>query len=701
MHEQYKKFYEIRAFVANCHFFMKYIVTIAALLLLAVVPLKAQENATELQLLHHSNGSSVALRWAPTNRQTFAKGVKHGYCVVRKTMVRDSSILPVEERTEVALSSSIIFPYTEEQVSRLVEQEPKAAMVYEALYGESTKGMQTVNSFSIIQKKREADMVFGLALFSCDLSPEVAKAAGLYAVDEHVALNERYLYMVSLAQEATDTAAIFVVPTDTTLLPKPLDLRVKFGDRVATLEWNTLLYHGVFSAYMVERSNDGKDFQPVSKEVIVGANQEGNATNVVSYQDSLSQNEVTYYYRLRGFSPFGVYGEPSDVVQGKGEVSFTVSPQVDSATLTSKNDVTLRWSCTGDLKQVKGYIVERAPRMDSLFVPLHKGLLSAKAQQLTQKKVEKGGYYRVIAVGFYEKHRHTSFPYYVHIPNDVPPTAPTGLAGSIDTLGIVRLTWKLNPESDVAGYRVFAANSPNGLFVDQCTQTLTIPFFTDTLSLSTLTTAIYYRVLAIDHSYNYSLHSAPLKLSKPDTIPPTAPRITSAQQQAKGLLLNFTPSHSADISSYQLYYSLSEKDSLRLIRNWSTNILPAIYTLNQFSDSISEVYLWLFALDHAKNKSRSQSYLVQMSKSKPCTLELKYKVGNNEITLFWKTPPCQVRQYRLYKGAGSAPATLLRTLPADALEYLDKEVTHGVPYRYILEAVSPEVKKAAEIQVTW
>ncbi len=63
---------------------MKYIVTIAALLLLAATPLKAQESAaTELQLLHHSNGTSVALRWAPTNRQAFAKGIKHGYRVVR------------------------------------------------------------------------------------------------------------------------------------------------------------------------------------------------------------------------------------------------------------------------------------------------------------------------------------------------------------------------------------------------------------------------------------------------------------------------------------------------------------------------------------------------------------------------------------------------------------------------------------------
>jgi hypothetical protein len=36
-----------------------------------------------------------------------------------------------------------------------------------------------------------------------------------------------------------------------------------------------------------------------------------------------------------------------------------------------------------------------------------------------------------------------------------PPAAPTDLTGKIDTMGIVRLKWKVNSEKDLWGYRVF------------------------------------------------------------------------------------------------------------------------------------------------------------------------------------------------------------------------------------------------------
>ncbi|MDR2938056.1 MAG: hypothetical protein LBU92_03855 [Prevotellaceae bacterium] len=681
---------------------MKNIVTLAALVLLSVTSLKAQEKAAaKLQLLHHSNGSSVALRWAPTNKETFDKGVNQGYRVVRKTMVRDSVILPVKERTEVLLGGDLVFPYTDEQINILAKSEPKAAPVYEIIYGETAEGMQNVSPAAIIQKRRQTEMVFGLALFSCDLSPKVARAAGLYAIDTTVRPNERYLYMVSLAEDKTDTASVFVVPTDITVLPKPLDLRVNFGDKVAMLEWNTLLYHGVYSAYMVERSSNGRDFTPVSKDVIVGAVQEGSATNVITFQDSLPQNDYTYYYRLRGFSPFGVYGQPSDVVQGKGEVTFVVYPQVGSATLSPKGDVTLHWSTVGNPKLVKGYIVERAQRIDGEFVPLHKGLLSAKKLEFTHKEAKRGGYYRVVAVGFYEAHRQTSFPYYVNVPDDVPPTAPTGLAGDVDSLGIVSLTWKTNPEEDVAGYRVFSANSADGLFVDRCTQTLSAPVFADTLPLNTLTSAIYYKVLAIDHSYNYSKHSAPFMLYKPDTIPPTAPRITQAQQQGKRLLLTFARSHSTDVADYKLYYSLSTTDSLRLLHSWGPNALPATFTLSTLPDTLAEAQLWLFASDRVNNLSRSEGYTVQLATGVPCKLEFTYTASKSAVKLMWKTQPCRAKQYRLYKNVPHVPATLLQTLPTDTLEYVDTEITYGTPYRYILEAISPNIEKAAEVVVEW
>jgi hypothetical protein len=386
----------------------------------------------------------------------------------------------------------------------------------------------------------------------------------------------------------------------------------------------------------------------------------------------------------------------------KNELTFSAYPHISGAFVSPISDVTVSWRISGTQKQVKGYVLERTQISENFFTPLHTGLLSARTLQYTQKKVRRGSYYRITAVGFYDSHRLISFPYYVHIPDDLPPSAPTGLEGSIDSVGVVRLRWKPNPADNyVAGYRVLAANSPNGLFVDQCIQTLN-PFFTDTLPLNTLSPAIYYKVVAIDSSYNYSPHSALLKLVKPDTIPPTAPHITNVQQQPKGMLLYFTPSYSLDVASYQLYYSFNETDSLRLIHIWNTSVLPAsAYTFIPSPDSISRIYLWLFAVDHANNRSRSQAYVVQTGKNKSCTIDFTYKIKSNEIRLSWQALPCHAKHYRLYKAANDAPATLLRTLSADTLEYVDENISFGTPYRYILEVVSSEIKKAEEVKVNW
>ena len=63
-------------------------------------------------------------------------------------------------------------------------------------------------------------------------------------------------------------------------------------------------------------------------------------------------------------------------------------------------------------------------------------------------------YFRIAAVDINGK-EHSSFPMLVTHLDTLAPEIPQNLKGSIDSLGIVHLSWSKNYEKDFYGYKVF------------------------------------------------------------------------------------------------------------------------------------------------------------------------------------------------------------------------------------------------------
>jgi hypothetical protein len=94
----------------------------------------------------------------------------------------------------------------------------------------------------------------------------------------------------------------------------------------------------------------------------------------------------------------------------------------------------------------------------------------------------------------------------VTVQDKTPPGAPAGLdIVQSDTGGY--LTWNPNPETDLAGYRVFRSESPNGEFRSLSDRMVMTNAFFDRSYLS----GQYYRVAAVDEFGNESAMSAPLR----------------------------------------------------------------------------------------------------------------------------------------------------------------------------------------------
>ena len=157
--------------------------------------------------------------------------------------------------------------------------------------------------------------------------------------------------------------------------------------------------------------------------------------------------------------------------------------------------------------------------------------------------------YYWIAVFDHEDNVNVTMPQYGTIIDSIAPMPPTGLEGSIDTNGVVTLKWKLGAEPDLRGYFVHYANNARHTFINRTDQPLRDTFWRDTIPLNVLTEQIHYKVVAIDHRFNYSGYSEMLTLSKPDKVPPTSPVFLRSFADEKGIQLQWTNSGSHDVKA--------------------------------------------------------------------------------------------------------------------------------------------------------
>ena len=171
-----------------------------------------------------------------------------------------------------------------------------------------------------------------------------------------------------------------------------------------------------------------------------------------------------------------------------------------------------------------------------------------------------------------------------------PPQPPSGMTGFVDTLGTVRLSWSKNPEQDVAGYHVYFANSLNEDFAILTSDSLRQDTaYIDTIVINTLTEEVYYKFKAIDFMGNRSEFSEPLKLLRPDLIPPVSGVFKSDSVSAEKVWIRYVNSTSKDVLSNELQRKKLEDMEWTSIANNTNDGLQVIEEL-ELEDKTTYLY---------------------------------------------------------------------------------------------------------------
>lgn len=649
-----------------------------------------EDQPAKVHVLGLAEENAIVLRIAPGSPALWELGNKHGYIIERFTVTRDKQYLGSSERKILTPQPLKPLPMTQWEAISL--NNPLAEIAVEAIYRETFE-LSTDFGQDIMQmynKAKELESRFSFALFSADISLEVSQASGLYLRDTDVRKNEKYLYRVYSAVPQTliksDTRFVYLSLADYAPLPEIRDVKAQFSDYVVMLSWSTRYAQAFYSAYWIERSEDGKKFERTSELPYVNTYPDDMPDPGVSYKiDSLRENNKTYHYRIIGISPFGIIDPPSEVVKGVGTEALGVAAAIRKVTLVN-NQTDLLWEFPKEKESaITGFEVERSSSHDKNFKSISP-LLPPVTRTFHDSKPQGTNYYRVKALGKNDS-KSFSFPMLYQLEDSIPPLQPTGLIGFIDTTGTVTLNWNDNKESDLNGYRVFRSNFQNSEFSQVTNDPVDTAGFKEKIPLRNLSRSMYYKIQAIDTRFNPSTYSAVIKLLKPDVVPPVAPVFKSWNASEDKLSISWTPSASRDVSYHNLKVKSPNSTNWTLTKKFGTIDIP----VHDFMNLKAGLYEFVIeAIDSSGNITASKPLKATLTGAPEKAIEnIKATADrtNKKIILTWKSTVQGAKKILIYRVEGEHPVTLYKSIAGSSNQFVDEQLSLNTKYSYYLKVV--------------
>ena len=450
-------------------------------------PESIENESSSVFLLVRAMPDSVMLRWAPDSYRLWMIGNKYGYKVTRTCLIRDGAFVgdPVTElMTPIALK-----PLALEDWESMADINDYAGVAAEAIYGDGFEVESGSGGLmDIVNRSTEQENRFGFALLAADLSRDVALSSGLMFIDKQARKGEKYIYRVFPAQVpeglSVDTGYFFTGVDEYLPLPSPVNVKADPSDKSITLTWDAVSQQGFFTAFWIERSDDGgAHFYRLDSSPVINTTPEGfDESRFHFYMDTIANNNKIYHYRVLGVTPFGEVSPPSAIVKTKGKNEVSSVPRISSTESVDGVTMNLEW----ELELLPGEVVDgvrlyRSHRFETEYEIIADSLPVIQRQYVDTKPLPTG-YYRMQAFNT-DGGGPLSTPKMVQMVDSIPPAAPVGLSAKADTSGVVYLTWKPNEELDLFGYRVFRANSKHEEFYQITVESVYTDYYTDTISL--------------------------------------------------------------------------------------------------------------------------------------------------------------------------------------------------------------------------
>jgi len=583
-----------------------------------------------------------------------------------------------------------------ENWEKTIQADNNAAIIAQALYGSSfevEEGSQGQLA-DIVNLTEELQQRFSFSLLAADMSFPAAVKAGWGYTDNEINKGEVYVYRVQSAVPegvaVIESSAVIADPSKYEPLPAPTDLVGIWGDKNVLLTWEYALYKTIYTTYNIEKSEDGVNYILLNKTPLVNVNDSPEApANRMYYIDSLAQNSKKYYYRVYGISPFGEKGSLSKEISGEGAEDLLYTPEIIDYQFTQKeNEVVISWDFPKEgEKSIEKFQLNRAPADEGPYKVVIDNIAPA-ARTLTCSNLDPTNYFTITAIGRSSNQKKTSYSTLIQPIDSIPPVPPAGLKGSIDSMGIVKISWQPNSEKDLLGYRVFKGNLEDEEFSQITTDPIPTPFYTDSVKVASLNPKVFYKIVAVDKRFNNSDFSQTLTIEKPKVVPPSSPVFSSYKVENGAVILSWIPSPGENLT-HQLY-RMEENTS-----QWEL-VFQTQDTVSTFTDIKAEkdkTYNYqIRSFDESKLASAPSPQLtIKVTDLRPVQVILSIENivsrERNYIELFWSVDKnAAVAEYTLYRKDERSEPTTWKVLPGSLTRVVDTNIQPGNTYIYYIRA---------------
>ena len=623
------------------------------------------------------------LRWAPTTLELWLDGLDHGYILERRILSKDSN-----EVTDFEIvSGSAIMPWDASQWKSIVsDDKPYCAAAAQCVLKQTTEQGQ-----GFVLQADEQQNLFGFNLLASDLDRDAAIGSGLGYFDISVDTSEIAIYRLRLASAPlsgyTDTASTMALGYDVGYFPTELDTILEYENKLK-LQWSVVSNDDAPTAYYVERSVDGENFERLNKTPYIPIKTDVNRmSDQIVYIDSVPQNYTAYYYRVLGINAFAQTSKPSNVVKAMGQDRTPPNTPFNVTSQEAENGVVMinwDWEDYNKDNDLTGFRVLKSTNAKGPFDTLSTGLISEKKRKIMDKNPDQvaTNFYKVIAYDDKGNYSESNLSFLITT-DDVAPAAPQGLEAVIDSTGLVLLTWEPPADKDVRGYLVHFSNGEKSNFAVIPGQYLTQPFYLDSLNLNTLTESIYYYVVALDLSYNASEASQIIEAKKPDIIPPVASIFKGYKVDQGAINITWIKSVSADVERVELWRKTQTSDWIKM-----ENFDDEIVSFKDNTVSEGEFYEYtLRTYDDAGNLALPQKNL-SLKALKPFFIagatETSFSKEKEGAMLAWQYENAKDFTFIIYKGTDTENLSIIKYVEG-SLSFLDSSYSRKDKSMYAIK----------------
>lgn len=635
-----------------------------------------------IQLKGKLKANKLLIRWVVFDQDKWFDGLSRGYTLSKyliegnsKTLDWSRLIKPVSKsdwkRTNDTTSESedlYSLLYLSDQA--LIDELPKKPNGENFEYTrDELKAVRYLNCLIAANNNFQAALLQGLALEDSEL-----KKGELYEYILHTPGDS-----VSLRYDPKLTAA-------PTLPPRP---DYKQGDIHTSFNWDAKARFDTYHSYIVEVSRDGNRF----------VNTSGNLSNYTHnalekgfrssffWKDSIDPG-LDKWYRLRGIDYFGDINSPGPMVRihypvripGPIAINYTLENAVCKIhwyydpSYESRVDQFQIWvsdSLKGDQRLLKDHI--------------HRSFRSYDVSPSSRTQ-----YYTIHLIPL-DGNPMSTFPIMVIPEDNLPPSKPTIVSATCDSIGNVRIQWLRNKEPDVAGYRVFKSNDLHDEYSQVTRTAIPDSSYLDTVTLNAINRYIYYKIATEDRRGNLSGLSEPIPVTRYDTIPPSPPQIYQWQPDESSVLIRWYPSSSNDVKSTYLL----RKD--HLASDWevkkSFSILDSV---GQYLDeNVHEDSTYVYSL-RCIDQSGNMSPLSEPVAARPLGVlkypavdhfSISYDTARVSNMISWSYFAGPISEFWIYRSEGNQPLSLLITLDGVLRSWSDQNIQKGKTYTYRIKVL--------------